>query len=299
MLARLSVKEGEKIGIISTARWITEEEIAYAADTIKSWGLIPVFGKTLSAKEDQFAGNDDLRREDLQHFLDDPEIRTIFCARGGYGTIRIIGGIDFTQFMDAPKWICGYSDITILHTHINDKLGIPTLHSTMPVNFLNNTVASRESLRSALFGKMPSYTVNPHPLNIKGMAEAEIIGGNLSILYSLLGTKFGFSTVDKILFLEDIDEYLYHIDRMMMSMKLAGKLQYVKGIIAGGMTSMKDNAIPFGKSAEEIILSYVAELNVPVCFGFPAGHIDDNRAIVFKRKIHFEVDDKGAKIHYL
>lgn len=299
MLSGLMVKEGDKIGIISTARWIAEEDIEFADGIIKSWGLVPVYGKSIHARKDQFAGDDEIRSTDLQQFLDDPEIRAILCARGGYGTIRIIEDIDFTGFMKAPKWICGFSDITILHAHINDKLGIPTIHSTMPVNFLKNSVEALLTLKYALFGKTTDINLNPHPLNITGDAEGEIIGGNLSILYSLLGTKFGFSTGDKILFIEDVDEYLYHIDRMMMSLKLAGKLQKLKGLIVGGMSDMKDNLIPFGKTTEEIILEHVGDLNIPVCFGFPAGHIDDNRAMILKRKIKLEVSAAGSSIHYL
>ncbi len=299
MLGRLKVREGDKIGILSTARWIADEDIEFADGIIKSWGLLPVYGKSIYARQDQFAGNDALRRNDLQEFLDRDDIRAIICARGGYGTIRILDGIDFTGFMEAPKWICGYSDITILHTHINDKLGVPSIHSTMPVNFSKNSVESLLTLKSALTGKEISYKTEHHPFNISGNTEAEIVGGNLSILYSLLGTKFGFSTRNKILLLEDVDEYLYHIDRMMMSLKLAGKLQYVNGILVGGMSGMRDNAIPFGKTAEEIIHSYVQDLNVPVSFGFPAGHIDDNRAVILNRKVHMQVKAEGTFLQYI
>jgi len=299
MSGRLALQEGDKIGILSTARWLDKSAVDFADQIFRSWGLVPVYGKTIEARHHQFAGDDELRRNDLQQFLDDAATRAVICARGGYGTIRIIDKIDFTGFMNHPKWICGFSDITVLHTHINDKLGLPTLHCCMPVTFEKNSPEALDTLKQCLFGKMPSYTIGPHVLNKPGKTSGELVGGNLSLLYSLLGTKFGYQTTDKILFLEDIDEYVYHIDRMMMSLKLAGKLRHIKGLVVGGMNDMKDNAVPFGKTAEEIILEYVKEMDIPVCFGFPAGHIDDNRALVFKKKIQLDVSGTAVHLNYI
>ncbi len=299
MADRFRLKQGDKVGILSTARWIPDEDIEFAEQVIRSWGLIPVYGNSIYARFHQFAGDDALRGKDLQDFLDDPSIRAILFARGGYGTIRILDRIDFTQFMHHPKWICGFSDITVLHAHVNDKLGLPTLHSCMPITWSKNSEAALTSLKDALFGKSTDYIVEPHGLNQYGTANAELIGGNLSILYSLLGTRFGFSTDHKVLFIEDVDEYLYHVDRMMMSMQLAGKLSSLKGLIVGGMSEMKDNLVRFGKTAEEIILDHVSELNIPVCFGFPAGHIDDNRSLIFKKEIQLNVSETGSTIRYL
>ncbi len=298
MLNSMILKEGDSIGILSTARWLDEAELQLADKTFRLWGLIPVYGKTIKSRNNQFAGDDDLRRKDLQQFLNDPSIKAIICARGGYGTIRIMDELDFTDFMLQPKLICGFSDITVLHTHINDKLGINTIHSTMPICFQTNTPESIQTLKNTLFGIKPEYLIEPHAMNTSGEAEGILIGGNLSILYSLLGTRYGFSTNGKILFIEDVDEYLYHIDRMMMSLKLAGKLDHIKGLIVGGMSDMKDNLVPFGKPAEEIILEHVNKLNIPLCFGFPAGHQDDNRAMYMGRKVKLEVNNEGAKLNF-
>lgn len=299
MLNRLAVKPGDKIGILSTARWIERSEIEFADQLLRSWGLIPVYGETISAKDGQFAGDDALRANNLQTFLDDPEIRAIIFARGGYGTIRIMDKIDFTGFMQAPKFICGYSDMTVLFSHITDKLGMPVIHSAMAFNFQKNSSAALETLKNCLFGIAPEYNISPNSYNISGETNGVLIGGNLSILYSLLGTKFGFSTAGKILFLEDIDEYLYHIDRMMWSMKLAGKLENLKGLIIGGMTDLKDNQVPFGKSVEMIILEQVKNFNIPVCFGFPAGHQDDNRALYLGREVLLTTDPEKSTLIYV
>lgn len=299
MLKRFTLHEGDTIGILSTARWIDEKELATSDAIFRSWGLNPVYGNTISARENQFAGNDDLRAQNLQSFMDNPEIKAIVCARGGYGTIRIIDKLDFTGFMEHPKFICGYSDITVLHAHINDKLGLPTVHSTMPFSFERNTDAALSTFKSILFGSPASITTNTHSLNKQGVAEGILIGGNLSILYSLLGTKFGFSTGHKILFFEDIDEYLYHIDRMLYSFKLAGKLDFVKGVIVGGMTDMKDNKVKFGTTAEEIIAAHLEPYNIPVCYAFPAGHIDDNRALLLGSKVRLTVGEHEVSLNYI
>ncbi len=298
MMSSMKLSKGDKIAIVSSARAIGFDELIYADKVLKDWGLIPVYGNTIGAKLNQFAGDDGLRTDDLQQMLDDDEIKAILFARGGYGTIRIIEKLDFTGFVNHPKLICGYSDITVMHTHINDKLGIETVHSSMPFNFEKNSIEALLSLKNILFGKLPYYKLIPYKLNKIGEADAELIGGNLSILYSLLGTNYGFSTAGKILFIEDIDEYYYHIDRMMMSLKLAGKLQHIKGLVAGGFSDIKDNQIPFGRTAEEIIYEYMKDLNIPVCFNFPAGHIKDNRALLFGKKINLKVEADGVTIRY-
>ncbi|MFN0275700.1 MAG: LD-carboxypeptidase [Chitinophagales bacterium] len=292
------LKKGDRIGIVSTARSIEFSEIVLADQLLKEWGFIPLYGKTIGMKQNQFAGTDDERAADLQAMLDDKSIRAILFARGGYGTIRMIDKLDFTKFMEHPKWLSGYSDITVLHAHVNDKLGLPTIHSTMPYSFPRNTEGAIQSLKNILLGNFPTYQVEPHALNIPGEAEGELIGGNLSILYSLLGTKFGFNTAGKILFLEDIDEYLYHIDRMMMSLQLAGKFAGLKGIMFGGFTDMKDNKVPFGSSAEEIIYDHVQNLGIPVCFLFPCGHIDDNRALLLGKRVKLTVGE-NVTLNYL
>lgn len=286
------LEKGDRIGIMSTARSIDFSEIVFADELLKTWGYVPVYGNTIGLKQNQFAGTDTERAADLQKMLDDENIRAILFARGGYGTIRMIDKLDFSKFLLHPKWLCGYSDITVLHVHINDKLGLPTVHSTMPFSFPRNTDTALTSLKNVFNGMYPEYEISSYALNIQGESEGELIGGNLSILYSLLGTRFGFNTSGKILFIEDIDEYLYHVDRMMMSLHLAGKLSGLRGIVVGNFTDMKDNKVPFGNTAEEIIYSHVHHLGIPVCFQFPSGHIDDNRSLILGKKVKLTVKEK-------
>lgn len=283
------LKKGDKIGIIAPARKISKEEIQSAIDIFNAWGLEVVLSKNLFNADNQFSGTENERAEALQIMLNDDSIKAIISARGGYGTIRIIDKIDFTNFKKYPKWIIGYSDITVLHSHINN-FGIETLHATMPINFTKNAEAT-ETLRKAIFGEQLNYEVESHPLNRKGETEAELIGGNLSLIYALTGSISDIDTNGKILFIEDLDEYLYHIDRMMLNLKRSGKLDHLAGLIIGGMTDMKDNTIPFGKTAEEIIIDAVKEYDYPVCFNFPAGHVEKNLALYFGRKVKLKVAD--------
>ena len=275
----LSLIKGDQIGLISTARNISEEELEYAKNVFSNWGLKVVLGDHLFCKFHQFAGTDTQRAADLQNMIDNPEIKAIICARGGYGTVRILDLINFNALQKNPKWIGGYSDVTALHSSMHN-IGIASLHCSMPINFLNNSEDSLESLKKALFGQKLSYQFPKHPLNRKGKTQGKVIGGNLSILYSLIGSKSDINTEGKILFLEDLDEYLYHIDRMMMNLKRNGKLSKLAGLIVGSMSEMKDNAIPFGKTALEIIAETVAEYDYPVAFNFPAGHLDNNNTLV-------------------
>lgn len=283
------LKKGDTIGIIACARKISREEISPAVEILKSWGLEVIQSKNLFNADHQFSGTDAERTKDLQTMLDDASVKAVISARGGYGTMRIIDKINFEKFKKNPKWIVGYSDITVLHSHIH-TLGFETLHATMPINFTKNEDAL-ESLRKALFGENINYEIEPHPLNRKGIAVGELIGGNLSLLYALTGSISDIDTTGKILFIEDLDEYLYHIDRMMMNLKRSRKLSRLAGLVVGGMTDMKDNTIPFGKTAEEIILDSVKEYNYPVCCNFPAGHVDKNVALYLGRKAKLEVTE--------
>jgi len=295
-IALPKLKKGDKIGIISTARKINIEELKYAIELIESWGLKVVLGKTIGASQDQYAGDDTLRSEDLQYMLDKADINAILCARGGYGTVRIIDDLDFSNFIKQPKIIAGFSDVTVLHSHLHN-MNAPTLHSSMPISFKSNTKESIESLKKALFGENSDISCDGHSLNRKGKAKGQIIGGNLSILYSLIGTPSDIDTKGKILFIEDLDEYLYHIDRMMTSLKRSGKLKSIKGLIVGGMTKMNDNTIPFGKTAEQIIFEAVSDYNYPVCFNFPAGHIDHNLTLKFGEDVQLDVGETTT-LHY-
>jgi muramoyltetrapeptide carboxypeptidase len=286
------LKKGDKIAIIASARKISMSEIQSALAILQSWGLEVVLGKNLFNTDNQFSGTDDERAADLQMALDDDSVKAIVSARGGYGTIRIIDKIDFSKFKKQPKWVIGYSDITVLHSHIHN-FGIETLHATMPINFTKNEEAL-ETLWKSLFGEKLDYNIASHPLNRNGFAEAEIVGGNLSLLYALSGSSSDIDTNEKILFIEDLDEYLYHVDRMMMNLKRSGKLKNLAGLVVGGMSDMKDNTIPFGKTAEEIIIDAVKEYDYPVCFNFPAGHIDRNLALVFGKKMKLDVRENGS-----
>lgn len=281
------LKKGDKIGIAACARKITAEELAPALNAFEQWGLQVVPGKHLFKTQNQFAGTDEERAEDLQLFLDDSSIKAIIAARGGYGTLRIIDQLNFDSFKKHPKWIVGFSDITVLHSHIH-HLKVETLHAKMLINFAKDQ-SSSQALQKALFGQLAPYSIDSTEWNRTGTAKGELVGGNLSLLYALTGSVSDLDTRGKILFIEDLDEYLYHIDRMMLNLKRSGKLSHLKGLIIGGMTDMKDNNVPFGKNAEEIILDSVKEFSYPVCFNFPAGHVDKNLPLYLGREVILEV----------
>lgn len=291
MITPNTLQKGDTIAIVSTARKLKKEELQPALKILESWGLKAVLGKTIGAEENQFAGNEELRAEDFQQMLDNPNIKAIWCARGGYGTVRIIDKLDFSSFTKNPKWIIGYSDVTVLHSHIHN-LGVETLHAQMCLDIENKTEEARESIRKVLFEQEYSIAFNVNTYNKTfqqkqqlSSIQSKIVGGNLSVLYSLCGSSSAINTDGKILFIEDLDEYLYHIDRMMMNLKRNGVFKNLKALIVGGMTDMHDNRIPFGKTAEEIILDAVKDYNYPVFFNFPAGHIKDNQALIFGREV--------------
>ena len=279
---------GDKVGIVAPARKIGKAEIEPSFEIIKSYGFDVVYSDNLYAEDNQFAGSDEIRAEDIQQMLDDEAIKAIMFARGGYGSVRIIDKLDFGKFKVSPKWLIGYSDITVFHSHVVRNLGIQTLHASMPINFTENSKPVLNSLFDVLYGKLPNYEFIQHPLNRPRNTEGVLVGGNLSVLYSLLGSNSFPETDGKILFLEDLDEYLYHIDRMMMGLKRADKLANLAGLLIGGLTDMNDNKVPFGKTAEEIICDAIDEYDYPVYFGFPAGHIVDNRALVMGGKVSIE-----------
>lgn len=291
------LKQNDKVAIVATARKISAEELSFAIDTIKSWGLQPVLGKNIYAIENQFAGSDEQRAEDLQWAINDDGIKAILIARGGYGTVRIVDLVDYSKLNTNPKFIIGYSDVTVLHSHIHTHIGIQTLHATMPINFNKNAEAV-ETLRKCLFGESVSYSFEAYKLNRAGEAAGVLVGGNLSLLYALSGTDSDIDTAGKILFLEDLDEYLYHIDRMMLNLKRSGKLANLKALVVGGFSDMKDNTVPFGKTAEEIILGAVKEYNFPVCFNFPAGHIDRNLALCFGKEVRLKVSTANCTLAF-
>lgn len=297
MLIPDSLKKEDKIGILAPARKIEMHEIEAAISVFESWELKVELGKNILAQDRQFAGTDEQRVEDLQSMLDNREIKAIVCARGGYGTIRLLPQLDFTAFLKSPKWIVGYSDVTALHAHLNQNLGVQSLHGIMPLNFPKDKSENQTilSLKKALFGEQNLYEIDNHKLNRQGRVVGEIIGGNLSVLYSIAGTRYDINTNERILVLEDLDEYLYHIDRMMMNLKLGGKLENLKALIIGGMSDMNDNTVPFGKTAYEIISDVVNEYRYPVCFNFPIGHIENNYTVKLGSKIELDCSEKGVK----
>lgn len=290
------LQKGDTVAIIATARKISQGEIQPAVAFLKSYGLSVLLGKNIFAADNQYAGTTQQRTEDLQWAINDPNIKAVIIARGGYGTIKLIEHVDFTEFKKHPKWLVGYSDVTVLHSAIHN-LGIASLHATMPINFMKNEEATT-SLMDSLFGKSNAINVETSSLNKHGNSKATLVGGNLSLLFALNGTTIDLDTTNKILFIEDLDEYLYHIDRMMMQLKLSGKLKSLKGLIVGGMTDMKDNTVPFGKTAEEIILDAVKDYNYPVCFNFPAGHIDRNLALCFGKEVSLTVSTDKVTLNY-
>lgn len=287
------LKPGDYVGIISTARKITSDELKKSIHTLKEWGLRVKLGENIFSEYNQFSGTDIQRVNDLKYMLNDKSIKAILCAKGGYGTIRIIDQIQDSCVISSPKWIVGYSDVTVLHSYLNN-LGIASAHATMPINFASNTKISLKKLNELLFGKANNIKYKSHKLNRFGEIEAEIVGGNLSIIYSLLGSPTDIDTNGKILFIEDVDEYLYHIDRMMINLKRNNKLYKLKGLIVGGMTDMNDNKIKFGRTAEEIVFDHVKEYDFPVCFGFPAGHLDNNLPIIFGKKSLLKITLKSV-----
>ncbi|WP_018479592.1 S66 peptidase family protein [Pontibacter roseus] len=292
------LQPGDKVAIIATARLISHQDIAAAIEVLQSWGLEVEVGPTVGAQYGVFAGDDALRLQDLQQALDRPDIKAIICARGGYGTTRILDQVDFSRFEKSPKWVVGFSDITSLLCHIH-SLGIQSVHGIMPLLFPKGTEAALDSLRRVLFGEELSYNAPAHPFNRAGSSEGELIGGNLALLHNVSGTRSDFSTKGKILFLEDVDEYLYSVDRMMVHLVRAGKLNDLAGLIVGHFSDMKDNAIPFGKDAYEIIAEHSGKFDYPVCFGFPTGHEPDNLALVCGRKARLEVTQQGTRLTYI
>ena len=297
MLQPKAIKKGDVITIISTARKVSKGELAPAILVFERWGLKVKFGKNLFAQHHQFAGTVEQRVEDLQAAFDDLESKAVVCARGGYGTVQLIDHIDFSAFQKNPKWLVGYSDVTVLHNHINQNFGIETLHANMPISFpKKGENESTKSLYKALFGKPYSVEFQIEEGSTHVPAEVKnscIVGGNLSILYSLTGTSSQLGTKGKFLFMEDLDEYLYHIDRMMMNLKRAGIFDACAGVLVGGMSDMNDNAIPFGSNAKEIIADNLKDFGFPIIFGVPAGHIERNMALIMNRNAQLKIDDNN------
>ncbi|MET4105517.1 LD-carboxypeptidase [Hymenobacter sp. UYP22] len=293
------LRPGDQVAIICPARKASHEELAAAVATLESWGLRVVLGASTNVAHHQFGGEDDVRRQDFQQQLDNPAIRAILCARGGYGTTRIIDGIDFSRFGQDPKWIAGFSDITTLNCHLLRR-GHQSIHGVMPLLFhQEGGEDSLESLRRALFGEEISYSAPAHALNQLGTATGELVGGNLSILQTLTGTQSDVSTAGRILFLEDIDEYLYAIDRMLVHLDRTGKLAGLAGLVVGHFSNPQDNTVPYGQTPNEIIQHYAAQYGFPVAHSFPVGHEPHNQALIVGREAQLTVSAAGSRLAYV
>jgi muramoyltetrapeptide carboxypeptidase len=291
------LKKGDKIAITCPAKKLPKP-MDDAIALLQSWGLEVVLGETVGLSYHQFAGDDEQRAKDLQRFIDDDSIKAIIAARGGYGTIRIIDHIDFSRFATHPKWLIGFSDITVLHAHLFANYHAQTIHGQMPVNIPDASAHSLETLRKALFGERITYQFNSHALNRSGKATGIITGGNLSLLVAVLGSASDYNYDGKILFIEDVGEYLYSIDRMIRALDRAGKLKNLAGLMVGGFTEVKDNDIPFGQTVPQIIMEVVKNYQYPVCFDFPAGHIPNNQSLVFGKTLNLHVHEKHVEASY-
>ena len=294
------LQKGDTIAILAPAGILKENKkpiMAKAKQLAERWGLVVVYGKNLFSQDNHFAGTDEQRCQDFQEALDNPNIKAIWCGRGGYGSVRILDMLDFSTFVKHPKWIIGYSDITAFHSHIHN-LGIETLHAMMGSSMQDkeeDIALTIESFKKAVFGEPLQYTIESSKFNRKGQASGMLVGGNIAIISSMLGSESQIATDGKILFIEDVGEYKYSIDRMLQSFKRAGYFDNVKAVIVGGMTKIKKNSTPWGNSMEHLILEAIPK-NIPVMFKFPAGHDPDNRALLMGRVVDVTIGDTTSTL---
>lgn len=290
------LKKGDKVALVCPASRLYKD-INPAIKILESWGLEVILKNTVHSHFGTFSADDEIRRNDLQECLDDPQIKAIIAARGGYGTVRIIDFLDFTKFSEAPKWIVGFSDITVLHSHLFTLLKTCSIHGQMPSAFKDSSDAALQTLHSALFEKPLAYHyTSSSSFNRDGKAKGQLIGGNLAILHSLLGSASDIDFTNKILFIEDVGEKVYNIDRMMWTLQRAGKLSHLKGLIVGGFTDLQFSKPPFHMDYAEIIYEKVKNYEYPVAFDFPAGHIDDNRSLIHGSEVDFKVSDSSISL---
>ncbi|WP_066223294.1 S66 peptidase family protein [Formosa haliotis] len=297
------LKVGDTVAIVAPSGVLKnkEGEVNRAKALLKSWGLHAVVGKHVFTQHGHFAGSDKQRAADFQEALDDPKVKAIWCARGGYGTVRMMDLLDYTKFKAQPKWVIGYSDITGLHNQIHN-LGYQSLHammcSSLPQN-LDDIPETISSFKDAIFGTPLSYNLAGSSYNKTGTVIAPLTGGNLTLLHTMLGSETSIDTAGEILFIEEIGEYAYHIDRMLQSLKRAGYFEQCKGILVGDMSKVRKNTTNFGRTIDEIILDVVAEYDFPVAFNMPAGHEKDNRAMYLGRMVELKVTKDGSILRFL
>jgi muramoyltetrapeptide carboxypeptidase len=294
------LKAGDTVAIVAPSGVLNgrDKEVNQAKELLRSWGLNVVVGDHVFNKANHFAGTDNERAEDFQKALDNPNIKAIWCARGGYGTVRMIDKLDYTKYKENPKWVIGYSDITAIHNQLNIE-GSESIHAMMCTSLtddLSEIEETLETFKCALFGKSINYTIDGSSYNKTGSVTAPLVGGNLTLLHTMLGSKTSIDTSGKILFIEEIGEYKYHIDRMLQSLKRAGYFENLKGLIVGDMSKIRKNTTPWGTSIEQLILDAVAEYDFPILFNFPAGHEDDNRALILGRTIQLTVGSKQSTV---
>ena len=288
------LKAGDTVAIVAPSGILKNrtDEVTQAVDLLRSWGLHAVVGKHVFSKDDHFAGTDAERCEDFQNALDDPTISAIWCARGGYGTVRILDKLDYTKFKSNPKWIIGYSDITALHNQLHNE-GFQSIHALMCVSLtkdLDDIKHTLATFKSTIFGNPVDYTLEGSTYNKVGTTSGQLVGGNLTMIHTMLGSKTSIDTSGKILFIEEIGEYKYHIDRMLQSLKRAGYFDNCKGLLVGDMSKMRKNTTLWGTSVEQLILDALSEYDFPIAFNMPAGHEKDNRAMVLGKAITLRVE---------
>ena len=290
-----ALRTGDTIAIVAPAKAIEKEFVLFARQKMEAMGYQVIIGQNTLGRHNYYSGTIPERLSDFQEALDNPNVKAVLCARGGYGCVQLVDLINWSSILREPKWIIGFSDITVFHQRLQ-KLGLRSIHGTMPLNFKENSEESFSTLINSLEQKEYSITATPHPSNKKGTVQGVVVGGNLSILYSLLGTDDHIDYNDKILFIEDLSEQLYVLDRMFFAFKKAGVLDKIKGLIVGGMTNMSDTTPPIGETTEQIILKHFQYSKTPVCFEFPAGHINDNRAIRFGSNATLTVTEESAEL---
>lgn len=293
-----NLKKGDLIEILAPAKAIEKEHVDFAKKTLEELGFKVRISENCLGQYNYFSGTITQRLSDFQNAIDDDEVKAILCARGGYGCIQLVDKIQWANMLRFPKWIIGFSDVTVFHQKLS-AMGLKSIHATMPLNFSQNSKESISTLVSAIQGEAYMIKSEQNTFNQFGSSSGTLRGGNLSILFSLLGTDDHIEFENSILFIEDLAEQIYHLDRMFYAFAKAGILDRIKGLVIGGMTDMKDTATPFGMSYEEVILSHFEYRKIPICFDFPAGHINNNQALIIGSEVEFNVTSQGAQLSFL